>query len=152
MAGVAGPIVVGFDGHPLSERALERAIADAKATGAELVVVVVDEEPFDPALPSMIGFTMQPQTIPLENELPESPPVQHLVAEAVERARAAGVSADAVTDLGDPMRAIVEVAQDRGASSVVLGTHHYSRLQRLLGEDVAAAVRRRVDCEVVTVE
>jgi nucleotide-binding universal stress UspA family protein len=149
---VAGPIVVGFDGHEVAERALERAIADAKTAGVELVIVVVDEEPVDPIAPSMIGFAMQPQPIPLENQLPESPPVQQLVDEALDRARAAGVSAQAVTGVGDPMREIVAAAQDNGASSVVLGTHHYNRLQHFLGEDVAAAVRRRVECEVITVE
>jgi nucleotide-binding universal stress UspA family protein len=71
---------------------------------------------------------------------------------AVRRAAAAGVSAEVVWDMGDPMRVIVDAARDRTASEVVLGGHHYNALQRVLGEDVSAAVKRRLDCDVVVVD
>jgi nucleotide-binding universal stress UspA family protein len=149
---VGGPIVVGFDGHEAAERALERAIADAKTAGAQLVIVVVEEVPFDPTMPPMFGFSTQPQVIPLEDQQPKSPELKQLGQEAADRARAEGVSAELVWAVGDPMRTIVDAARDRAASSIVLGSHHYNLFQRLLGEDVAAAVKRRVDCDVVTVE
>lgn len=144
--------MVGFDGHEAAERALDRAIADAKTTGAELVIVVVEEEPFDPNLPPMFNFSTQPQAIPLEDQEPDTPQLKQLGQEALDRARAAGVSAELVADAGDPMRTIVDAARDHRASSIVLGSHHYNAFQRFLGEDVAAAVKRRVDCPVIAVE
>jgi nucleotide-binding universal stress UspA family protein len=152
MVRVAGPIVVGFDGHELAERALDRAIADAKAAGVKLVIVVVEEAAFDPTMPPLFNYSPQPQAIPLDDQEPDRPLLKQLGDEALDRARAAGVAAELVADVGDPMRTIVDAARDHGASSVVLGSHHYNALQRFLGEDVARAVERRVDCEVVTVE
>lgn len=152
IASVGGPIVVGFDGHEAAERALERAIADAKTAGAELVIVVVEEEPVDPNMPPMFNFSTQPQMIPLEDQQPDTPELKQLGAEALDRARAAGVSAQLVADAGDPMRTIVDAARDHGASAIVLGSHHYNAFQRFLGDDVAAAVKRRVDCRVISVE
>jgi nucleotide-binding universal stress UspA family protein len=149
---VGGPIIVGFDGHEAAERALERAIADAKTTGEALVIVVVEEEPLDPNLPPMFNFSMQPQPIPLDDQQADTPQLKKLGEEALDRARAAGVEAELVADAGDPMRTIVDAARDHGASSIVLGSHHYDAFQRFLGEDVAAAVKRRVDCPVITVE
>ena len=53
---------------------------------------------------------------------------------------------------GEPARRIVDVAKDRGASTIVVGHHHHSMLGRLFGTDVAADVRRTADCEVVVVD
>jgi nucleotide-binding universal stress UspA family protein len=41
-------IVVGYDDEDAAKRALERALDEAKASGAELVVVSVVEFPLDP--------------------------------------------------------------------------------------------------------
>ena len=59
--------------------------------------------------------------------------------------------ADYVWAPGEPARLIVNVAKDRGASTIVVGHHHHSMLGRLFGTDVAADVRRDADCEVVVV-
>lgn len=152
IACVNGPIIVGFDGHDVAQRALERAIAEAKEEGVQLVIVVVEEAPLDPTMPPMFNYGLQPEAIPLEDHEPDRPLLKRLGEEALDRARAAGVPAELVADVGDPMRTIVDSARDRGASSIVLGSHHYNLLQRFLGEDVAAAVKRRVGCPVVTVD
>jgi nucleotide-binding universal stress UspA family protein len=149
---VGGAIVVGFDGHEVAERALERGIGDAKASRARLVIVVVEEAPVDPNMSPQFTIGPPPLVAAVADEFEEPSGLKKIAEEALKRAKAAGVSADLVWDVGDPMRAIVDAARDHNATAIILGSHHYNVLQLLLGEDVAAAVKRRVDCDVITVE
>jgi nucleotide-binding universal stress UspA family protein len=151
MLRMSGAIIVGFDGHEAAARALERGISEAKAAGGRLVIVVVEETPFDPYAPPTFSMG-PPQVVPPLSDRVEPAGLKQLADKAVSRAGAEGVSADLVWEVGDPMRTIVDAARDHNASSIILGAHHYNLLQRLLGEDVAAAVKRRADCEVITVE
>ena len=57
-----------------------------------------------------------------------------MLAHARERVAAEGVSADFLWAAGDPANVLVDVARDRGASLVVVGTHHHSFLAKLVGE------------------
>lgn len=152
MLGMRGAIVVGFDGREASRRALERGIGDAKASGGALVVVIVAEAPVDPNMAPSFSLGAPPPVAPVSEEFVQPRAVKELADQAVEHAQREGVSAEVVWDAGDPMRAIVDAARDREASAIVVGSHHYNLLQRLMGEDVAAAIRRRVDCDVIAVE
>jgi nucleotide-binding universal stress UspA family protein len=148
----AGPVVVGYDGSAASGRALDRAIADAKAAAQPLVIVTVEATPFDPNMPSPFIIGPPPLVSATEDKFLEPADLNALSDGAMKRATAAGVSAEVVWDMGDPMRVIVDAARDRDASEVVLGGHHFNLLQRFLGEDVPAAVKRRLDCDVVVVD
>ncbi len=149
---MSGAIVVGFDGHEVSGRVLERGIAEAKRTGGPLVIVVVEEAPVDPNMAPTFTLGAPQPVLPVSDEFVEPAAIKALTDQAVDRAKAQGVTAEVVWDVGDPMRTIVDAARDRKASAIVLGFHHYNFLQRLAGEDVAAAVKRRVACDVITVE
>jgi nucleotide-binding universal stress UspA family protein len=146
---VTGPIVVGYDGHEAAGRALDRAIEEAAATGADIVVVAVLELPFNPEGPQSFGALddSPARMIPLV----EPPELEPVLAAARERVEAAGLTADYAWAAGDPAGAIVGEAEDRGASLVVLGSHHHTLLGRLLGNDVGAEVKRRADCDVIVV-
>jgi nucleotide-binding universal stress UspA family protein len=142
-------IVVGYDGHERSDRALDYAIEAARERHGRLVVLAVLELPFNPEGPQNFG-SIEPNEvdmIPLE----EPPELEPVLARARTRVEAAGLTAEYEWAAGDPAEAIVGTARDRNASLVVLGAHEHSWLGRLVGSDVAEDVRRRVDSEVVAV-
>jgi nucleotide-binding universal stress UspA family protein len=142
-------IVVGYDGAEAAQRALERAIEEAKTTGSQLLIVVVDEafiEAFD--APTFGSGPIEP---PPPEPFVEPPDLKPLTDDAMRQAEVAGVAAEYVWAGGDPAQAIVDAARDSGASAIVLGSHHHSLLGRALGLDVAAAVKREADCDVIVV-
>ena len=143
-------IVVGYDGNDAAERALDRAIEEAGAAGTDLVVVAVESMPLSPEGPQNFGTLddSPARMIPLVTP----PELEHLFDRARERIDDAGLEADYVWSAGEPARELVAVARDRNATMLVVGHHHHSLLGRVLGEDVAGAVRREASCEVVTVD
>ncbi len=144
-------VLVGYDGHERSDRALDRAIEAARDRQAKLVVLAVLELPFNPEGPQNFA-SIEPNEvdfIPLEESPPELEPIFARARARVEAA--AGVAAEYEWAAGNPADSIVGTARDRQASLVVLGAHEHSWLGRLVGSDVAAEVRGRVDCEVEAV-
>lgn len=149
---VANAVVVGFDGHESSGRVLERGITEAKARDSSLVIVIVEEAPFDPNIAgSYIVAPAQPVAA-VSEEYEEPDAVKKLADQAVEYATQEGVASKVVWGVGDPIRTIADAARDSNASAIVIGSHRHNLLQRLIGEDLAAAVRRRVGSEVITVD
>ena len=141
---------MGYDDKEPAKRALERAIEEAKSSAALLVVVSIVEMPLDPEGPHNFGTLddsparMIPLVVP--------PELESVQAHAEERIASAGLRAEFVWAVGDPARQIVDVARDRKASLVLLGSHHHSLLGRLLGADVAAEVEREVGAKLIVVE
>src|SRR5688500_3256775 len=145
-----GPIVVGYDDEEPAKGALDRALDEAKARGTSLVVVAVVELPLDPDAPPNVGTLgdrparMIPLVVPDE--------LEPVLAHARERVAAENVSADFLWAAGDPANVLVDVARDRGASLVVVGSHHHGFLAKLVGNDVAAEVKRHAGADVLVVE
>ena len=65
--------------------------------------------------------------------------------------RSRGVEADIVLGVGDPAEAIVQLAEERGADLIVVGTREPGFWDRLLGHSVSAAVQRHARCDVLIV-
>jgi nucleotide-binding universal stress UspA family protein len=143
-------IVVGYDAQPPAKLALERALQAAKATHGNVVIVAVEAMPLDPSGPEEFSWLGGGQ--PLIDPLVEPPHLKPIIDEAIQRAAAEGVPAEAVWGAGDPARTIVDAARDHHAAKIMIGSHHHSHLERLFGLDVASAVKREADCEVVVVE
>ena len=143
-------IVVGYDAREPAKRALERAIEEARASNGRLLIVAVLPIPLDPYAPRSFG-TLDDSPPPREPRI-EPPELRPITDEAMRRARAAGVAADYVWAEGDPARTIVDAARDSGASTIVVGSHQHGFLARLLGQDVAAAVKREARSDVIVVE
>jgi|SRR5712691_4742106 len=133
-------IVVGYDETEAAKRALERAAELAQAFGSKLIVTSV-----------------APMHIPIARGAgpidPTDPPEAH--AEELEHARSylegRGIQADYQAALGDPAETIVELAEQRGADLIVVGTREPTILERLLGQSVSAGVSRRAHCDVLIV-
>ena len=146
------PVVVGYDGSEASRPALARAISDAAASGASLVVVSVAAMPLEAEGPMAYG-TLGDGPVPV---LPITPPpaIQGVLDEAREQIDAAGIEADYVWETGVPVSALLREARDRNAAAIVVGKGHHSRLGRWLGTDVAAELEREAPegCNVIVVE
>jgi nucleotide-binding universal stress UspA family protein len=147
---VSSTVVVGYDGEDAADRALDRAIAEAQASDASLLVVSVAEMPLNPEGPQNFGTLddSPARMIPLV----EPPQLEPAFAEARTKVEAAGVAADYAWAAGEPASAIVGAAKERGARLVVLGSHHHGMLSRLLGGDVAERVKRDAGCDVLVVD
>jgi nucleotide-binding universal stress UspA family protein len=143
-------IVVGYDGAEASRKALDRAIEEAQARSARVVVVSVAEMPLNPE--GLQTFGTLDDSPPTMLPLVAPPELEAVLAEARDRVEAAGLTGDYVWAAGEPADAIVATARDRNAQLVVLGRQHHGFLERVLGTDVADEVERAAGCDVLVVD
>jgi nucleotide-binding universal stress UspA family protein len=145
---MAGTIVIGFDDSDGAERALDRAIAEATASGDTLVVVAVLEMMFDPEGPQNFGSLGEtPAMMPLV----EPPELGPIFAKARARINPAEITADYVWAVGNPADKIAATARDRQARMVVLAASHHGFFGRMFGTDSAAEIERELGDGVVVV-
>jgi nucleotide-binding universal stress UspA family protein len=133
-------IVLGYDESDAAKRALERAAQVAKAFDSELIVTSV--APATTGIGRSVG--------PID---PTDPPSEHV--EELEHAQTylegEGLHADYVPAQGRAADTIAQLAQERGADLIVLGTHEPNAIARLLGQSVSDSVAHKVHCDVLIV-
>ena len=156
-------ILVGYDGSDAAERALRRAAEIAEAFSARLVIVSVGASAYVPALeptaefvaPAIASPVAPGGTVPLPGPAPVPPEPEKLTRRQIERARMslAGrkVETEYVVELGDPAERLLDVADQRDADLVVVGSHEHGFLERLLGRPVDETVARRSQRDVLLV-
>jgi len=133
-------IVLGYDESEAAKRALERAAELTKAFDSELIVTSVA-----PVLTN-IGRSAGPID-------PADPPAAHVeeLKHAQTYLEGQGVQADYVPGLGHPAQTIAELAKERDADLIVLGTREPNLIMRLFGQSVSDQVAHHVHCDVLIV-
>jgi nucleotide-binding universal stress UspA family protein len=133
-------IVLGYDDTEASKRALERAAELTKALKARLTVTSV--------VP--IAVSSGRSSGPID---PAESPAKH--ADEARHARqyleGLGIEAEYQGAIGEPSEALVEVARERGADLIVVGTRELGALARLLGQSVSDSVAHKAHCDVLIV-
>jgi nucleotide-binding universal stress UspA family protein len=131
-------LVVGADGSPASDRALEWALEEARRRGATVRVVTA----FGPVQHG--GTLDEPAAARRAREAAERVQVEQ-VARVAHAYRDVVMTEEVVG--GRPVERLVEAARE--ASLQVVGSHGAGRLQQLLVGSVAAGCIRAADCPVV---
>lgn len=133
-------IVVGYDGTEASDRALSRAGDIAVAFGSNVILASVS-----PVMTGTArgGGTVDPTHPPEESE--------STLAAGMSKLAERGLQAESVLGLGDPAEAIVELAAERNADLIVVGTREPGFFERLMGHSVSESVQRHAHCDVLIV-
>lgn len=137
-------IVVGSDGSDTAKQAVDEAMRIAKALGAELHVVMSNH--------SLRGAHIvgAPQgAVPVYGSMHDGVPAA-VIDEAVAAARISGITAEGHVIDRDPADALLEVANQVGASTIVVGNKGMSGGRRLLGS-VPNKVSHEAHCNVLIV-
>jgi nucleotide-binding universal stress UspA family protein len=133
-------IVVGYDDTEAAKRALERAATLAQAFGSKLIITSVA------AVLAPAGHGMS-AVDPVD-----SPEVHEAeLAEARTFLAALGLEAELVPGIGHPVTTIVDLADERDADLIVVGTRELGAVQRLFGGSVSAGVSKHAHCDVLIV-
>ena len=137
-------IIVGCDLSPTSEQALERAASLAELHRATLVLVhaQADDAPLPHVTNDMIeqlGRVSEAMRIEETRQL----------AAWLDRMRARGLSAELVGRAGPAGEVVAQVASERAADLIVIGTHGRTGISRFLLGSAATAILRHAPCDVL---
>jgi nucleotide-binding universal stress UspA family protein len=160
-------IVVGYDGSDAAERALGRAADIAQAVSAQLYVVCASGLASVPVPVSALASTAEAVppavagpvpaggTVPLPEPVSPQEP-EELARRQLDQARISlarrKIETEYVVELGDPAERLLEVADQRDADLIVVGSRERGFLERLLGRSVDEAVARRAERDVLLVQ
>ncbi len=133
-------IVIAYDETDPARRALERAAQVAKAFEAKLVVTSV----------APVTITTTGRSIGAD---PVETAAEHRqeLADARAYLEGEGLTADYVEAVGHEAESILEVARERSADLIVVGSRELTMLHRLLGQSVSDAVSHGARCDVLIV-
>lgn len=143
--GLTGPVVFAYDGSELAALAIEQA-GKQLAPGQEALVVCVWQ-------PADVGFVAPSEQHFDAGEAPEvKKAAEQVAAQGATLAETAGFRSQSIAVWAAPTwKGIVETAEERDASLIVIGSHRRSGLSGRLIGSVAGAVVAHAACSVLVV-
>ena len=121
-------IVVGTDGSPGAEAAVQKVIELARGSGATIHIVCA--YPGKSTL-ERVGMTARQETVDLRGVAAD------LLARDERRFDEAGFKVEKYAREGDPAQTIIDLAGDTGADMIVIGAHGNTGLRRFMLGGVA---------------
>lgn len=137
-----GTIIVGVDGSPRQPQVLRQAVRLADAVGAQLVLVRAVQVP--PSLPAVVWSLSDDEFMAFL--------IEHARTELRRLAEALpdGLVEAVVCREGRAADVLCEVATEQEAGLIMIGTHGFDRIDRVLGT-TAARVTNMAPCSVLVV-
>jgi nucleotide-binding universal stress UspA family protein len=135
------PIILATDGSPSAADATRQAVELARSTGAKLFVVSVWHAGLT---------TYSPAALP-ESKRSAKEQACEAAQAAIEVARAAGIEAESFVLEGDAVERIRESAADTNAALLVVGSHGFGPVRRLVFGSVSTALLHHAPCPVLVV-
>ncbi len=141
------PILFATDGSPSAAEAQNEAFELALALDAPLLVVSVAHA----ALPA-VGYTAYGySSVIAELTQAEEHRVEKLLVTIDEAAHEAGLQCSTVVADGFVVEAICQIAGERGAQLIVVGSHGWGSARRLLSGSVSTGLVHSAPCPVLVV-
>jgi len=158
----AAPILIGYDGSDAARRAV-RETAQLFGSHQALVITVWDPSlPYEAAMMSPGGPDMMmpvgPEMLDVEAAQASQDRLQagadRTAHDGAQLARSLGLNAEALVvadDRGNVAAAMVELARERDAGAIVIGSRGLSGLRARLEGSTSSAVLKHSSCPVVVV-
>jgi nucleotide-binding universal stress UspA family protein len=142
-------VILAIDGSPHSHAALVEFARQPWPNGTEVQILTVIHPSFPLVMdPLFLGVSAHAQQV---GELRHQAPALVEAASAVIRDAAPAVTVTTKIVEGVPKDMIVQEARDWGADLIVLGSHGYGRMRRMVLGSVASAVVAKAPCSVQVV-
>jgi nucleotide-binding universal stress UspA family protein len=138
------PILLATDGSPTAHEAAEAAMKLASDSGRPLLVVTV----FDVSS-STIGYGVVPALPDWTDVLKEH--AAAVLDDVREAATARGLDVETALLWGFPADEICRLAEERNAELIVIGSHGWGAMRRLLFGSVSDSVLHHAPCPVLVV-
>ena len=155
MSTTPGPILIAYDGSGAARQAVAEAARLLKPRLA--LVLTVREAALAYATvattPDMsMAPTLDPETVTMVDDRLRNQ-AEQVSSEGAELAQSLGLSAEplAAADAGDVARTILEVARERNAAAIVIGSRGISGLRARLEGSASKSVLKHAECPVLVV-
>jgi nucleotide-binding universal stress UspA family protein len=147
-----GPIVIGYDGSPASDRAVEEASTVLAARRALVVAVWEPNRAFEP-IDTLIPLAPVDIRTAMEVDQAMYKQAQRIAEQGATRAREAGLDAEglAVADEATVARTLLRLAEERDAPAIVVGAHGHRAVRELLLGSTTQEIVRHSRCPVLVV-
>jgi len=133
-------MLIGFDGSPQSEKAMESGLALAQSLDAKVLVFAVARPP-EPATMVEVDAMLDDASEHFEEQFKK----------IIQRAKDLGVELETDIAVGHPVEQIVHRAEIDHVDLIVLGRRGRSRFEKMLVGSTAEKVLRYAHCPVMVV-
>lgn len=148
-------VLVGIDGSESSQKALQQALRLVRQDETSYVLLAVEEPVVMTSASPIPGVLGASGAIAWQEESELIQIQKQRLEQALQTAETlcqqAGATCSCRSEIGSPKLTICEVAQQENCDLIVVGSHGYQGLQRILMGSVSDHVVRHAHCAVLVV-